>query len=197
MNYETPSLAPGLLLASPALSDPNFKEAVVLLGHHDEDGALGWVLNGRALGPASTLLVDSGLTPPGTRLSGPSYARHVRLGGPVLPGSAWLLFQRTPEIPSYDGQTPLDEDYAVTSNSDAITALANGNGPLNFRLVLGYAGWGPKQLETEIQAGAWLPAALDPELLLLADPETLWSVAYQRSVGALPVAFNTMARGRA
>ena len=190
-------LAPGLLLASPALGDPNFSRSVVLLAQHDEEGALGWVLNGRALGPAGELLRKAGLVPSGARLpKGGSYGSPARVGGPVMPGSAWLLYGRAPGQASWEGEHDLGGAFAVTASKLAIDAVARGEGPDRFRVLLGYAGWGPGQIETEIQSGAWLPAALDGDLLFRLDASELWEAAYQSSVGAMPASFSA-SRGSA
>lgn len=215
MSMESVSLAPGLLLAAPALGDPNFTHSVVLLGHHDAGGAFGWVINGRPLVPARQLLEEADLTPPGVTLSGPSFESLTRIGGPVLPGSAWLLFEAPPDSAGAFGQAELigpagttelaeepgvhhlGERYWITGNRDFIEALARGQGPGTFRLFLGYAGWGPQQLENEIQAGAWLPASFDGPLLFGHEPDELWDVAYLRAVGAPPAVFTSTTRGSA
>ena len=218
---ESVSLAPGLLLAAPALGDPNFAHSVVLLGHHDAEGAFGWVINGRPLVPARQLLVEAELTVPGVTLEGACFESLTRIGGPVLPGSAWLLFEAPPGASGAPGQTGqtglageisqigqagqaeepgvhhLGDHFWITGNRDLIEALARGQGPHTFRLFLGYAGWGPQQLETEIQAGAWLPAPFDGALLFGHEPDELWDVAYRRAVGAPPAAFTSTSRGSA
>ena len=90
------TLAPGLLLAAPNLREPSFARTVVLLGQHDEDGAMGWVLNGRAIGGVRDVLKQADLVPPGVRLpTRGSYAGLVRSGGPVEVGTAWVNQHRT------------------------------------------------------------------------------------------------------
>mgnify|MGYP000935248292 CR=1 FL=1 len=79
----SPGLAPGLLLAAPRLEDPNFLRSVVLLGQHDDDGAIGWVLNGQPLPPVSRVLRDAGLVPDDVDLPPTdSYGSLVRVAGP-------------------------------------------------------------------------------------------------------------------
>ncbi|MCC6644945.1 MAG: YqgE/AlgH family protein [Polyangiaceae bacterium] len=191
-------LAPGLLLAAPRLGDPNFVKSVVLLGHHDEEGALGWVLNGKALGPVSRLLTDADLVPPGTSLpESTSYAGIVRVGGPVMPGSAWILFERPDGHTPWDPEHDLRDGHAVTGAREAVEALARGTAPARFRLILGYAGWGAGQLEGEIREGAWLPTQVDPTLLFDTPPDALWDSAYQVSLGTTPMAFTSTVRGQA
>ncbi len=182
------ALAPGLLLAAPRLEDPNFDRTVVLLGHHDDEGAVGWVLNGEAIASTEEVLRAAGLIAAASA-SAPSLAVPVRRGGPVSPGSAWLLFARAPSLPEWPGEIAIGDAHAVATAREAIQALARGDGPRRYRLLLGYAGWAPGQLEAEISAGAWLPAPLDAALLLEADVDTIWDVAYHRATGAGPGAF--------
>lgn len=202
------SLAPGLLLAAPRLGDPNFERSVVLLGQHDEEGALGWVLNGRALSPVGELLREAELVPDGVVLpEREAYLTAARIGGPVSPGSAWLLYRlgEGEELPDPVADAaptlPVGGRSAVSSSRELIEAVARGEGPPAFRLLLGYAGWGPMQLESEIQQGAWLPVSVELDLLVDPlfglEPEALWDAAYRVAVGASPMAFNSPEKGSA
>jgi putative transcriptional regulator len=197
-SLQSASLAPGLLLAAPRLGDPNFERSVVLLGHHDGEGALGWVLNGQALPPVGQILRDAGLVPDGVELpEADSYGSPARIAGPVMPGSAWLLFVKTPGSPVFPGELALGDNHAITGAREIIEAVARGEGPREFRLLLGYAGWGPGQLEGEIGEGAWLPASLDASLLFASDADELWDAAYQTTVGAHAFSFTTGPKGSA
>jgi putative transcriptional regulator len=186
-------LAPGFLLAAPNLRDPNFNKTVVLLGRHDDEGALGWVINGRALGPAVELFKTSGLFAEGTVFPDvASFRRIASVGGPVAPQTGWLLFRSG--MHEVDGQLDLGGGLAVTGEASAFTAfvesaMSNGGGT-EFRLVLGCAGWAPGQLEAEISSGAWLPAPLDVDLLFEHDGDAAWDEAYHRTIGAAPATFS-------
>ena len=191
------SLAPGFLLAAPRLGDPNCERTGVLLGHHDEEGALGWVLNGKGLMPVRKILADASLVPPGVTLPHtPSYVAHARIGGPVAQGSVWLIHEREGEAQPGEGVHDLGGGFIATGARAAVEAVARGEGPAFFHLVLGYAGWGPGQLDGEIQRGAWLPVDFDPRLLRSHDTGALWDEAY-RSVGTTPLAFTSTTRGSA
>src|SRR5690606_25318028 len=88
------TMAPALLLAAPRLRDPNFERTVVLLGKHEEEGALGWILNGASLHPVGELLRAAELVPPaGEYPDTRSFRRSARVGGPVHPESGWLLYR--------------------------------------------------------------------------------------------------------
>lgn len=192
----TNDLAPGLLLAAPRLGDPNFERTVVLLGRHEPDGSLGWVINGRALPAVRDLLESSGLVPLGVKLpeTGP-FMLPARLGGPVGPSSGWLLYRRMPEPMA--GEIDVGPDLAVSGDASALVAVMRGQGPRDFRLLIGYAGWGPGQLEGEVRAGGWLPTALDSALVFDTPAERLWDAAYRRFIGTAPAAFTSTRRGSA
>src|SRR5687767_11768208 len=108
-------LAPGLLLAAPRLADPNFEKTVVLLGRHDGEGALGWVINGRELAPVGELIIASELFPKETRIpSGPSFQRVACVGGPVAPATGWLMYRRNDDQDPLPGELSLGGELAVT-----------------------------------------------------------------------------------
>jgi putative transcriptional regulator len=183
-------LAPGLLLAAPSLHDPNFAKTVVLLGRHDGEGALGWVINGQELAPVAELLRASELFPADTMFPpGECFQQIARVGGPVAPATGWLVYRRLSE--AMPGELTLGPDLAVTGEASAFSALVRGQGPPDFRLVLGCAGWGPGQLETEISEGAWLPAGLEVDLLFGGSEQGIWDEAYQRAIGAVPAVFSS------
>ena len=190
------ALAPGLLLASPRLGDPSFDHTVVLLAHHDDQGALGWVINGQPLMPVRELLVSSGLWTRGKDLpASTSFDRLARLGGPVDPVTGWLLYRHS--HPAMSNELPVGPGLTVSGDSDSLLSVLNGKGPSEFRMVIGYSGWGPGQLETEIRDGAWLPAAVDPGLVFDTPNDEIWHEAYKRTVGASPGAFTGGRRGQA
>src|SRR5262249_875381 len=88
-------LAPGMLLAAPALNDPNFAKSGILLGRNDSDGSLGWVINGRQLTPVHELLRTSELIPAGAAVpKSTAFERRATVGGPVANNAAWLLYRR-------------------------------------------------------------------------------------------------------
>jgi putative transcriptional regulator len=191
------ALAPGLLLAAPPLGDPNFGRSVVLVAQHGEQGALGWVINGVEIVSVAQLLRDAGLTPDATQLPDtPAYQAKVRVGGPVSPRSAWLLYLRAPKW-EHSGEISLSEHWAATGARELVESVAQGTGPDEFLLLLGYAGWAPGQLDHEIRAGAWLPVRIDEQLAFGANTEGMWQRAYETLVGVSPLAFAAMRPGSA
>ena len=191
----TDDLAPGMLLAAPSLRDPNFMHSVVLLGRSGDDGALGWVVNGRELMSVRELLTSSELIPPGTTVpDSPAFASAVRLGGPVAPAAGWLVYRRQPD--PMPGEITVGADIGVTGEMAAFSALMEGKGPADFRMLLGCAGWAPGQLEAEISAGAWLPAPVEAGLVMDSQAAFVWDEAYHLTVGTEPAAFSRH-RGKA
>lgn len=185
---ENDDLAPGLLLAAPSLHDPNFEKTVVLLGRSGEEGALGWVINGRELMSVHELFTSSDLLPAGAAVpAAQGFTRAACVGGPVAPAAGWLVYRRLAE--ALAGEIAVGAEIGVSGELSAFTDLLRGSGPAQFRLLLGCAGWAPGQLEAEIGAGAWLPAPVDIALLFETPLDEIWDEAYQRSVGAGPAAF--------
>ncbi len=191
-------LAPGLILATPPLGDPNFSRSVVLLGAHTDDGSLGWVVNGAQVAPVARLLRDAGIVPEDAPLpTTECYERSARVGGPVSPRSAWLLYLRHPRF-EHDGEIVLTQRWCATGDRSVMDAIARGQGPDDFRVMLGYAGWGPGQLDNEIRSGAWMPAVIDEDTVFGSNnTATLWNRAYETIVGVSPFAFTSLKPGSA
>ena len=172
----TDPLAPALLVAMPQLLDPNFKRSVVLLVHHDAEGTFGVVLNRTTeiLAPelCESIEVDWRGEPDAS----------VHWGGPVQPQTGWVLF----DGPDSDD----DEVRDVTSglhfagSLDVLRRMAT-TPPDRLRVMLGYAGWGPGQLELELTEGAWLVAPVDPHTVFDVDLEEMWGYVV-RSLGIEP-----------
>ncbi len=182
------AIEPGFLLAAPRLGDPNFEGAVVLLGVHDDEGSLGWTLNGPLVDDAATIVRATSLVSAGDTL--PAAFSHPALrGGPVSPASVWILYQREHQAPLLPGSIAIGEQISVTGSVEALRRLIAGSGPKTFRLIVGYAGWGPGQLAGELSRGAWLPGAADASILFGKDTTTLWQRAYRKTIGNVPQAF--------
>jgi putative transcriptional regulator len=169
----TRSLAGQLLVAEPGLGDPNFSHTVVLMVQHDGQGALGLVLNrpyGRA--PAGELL---------KRLGVPDAAAHGDIelcyGGPVQPEVGMVVHSAEYVLPDTRRVTT---ELSVTSSPEILRAIGTGHGPERAIAILGYAGWGPGQLESEIVAGSWFTIPADPALVFAADPAGKWPEAVKR-----------------
>jgi putative transcriptional regulator len=179
-------LAPGFLVAAPPLGDPNFDRSVVLVAAHGEDGAFGWVINGRPVMTLSELLLRADITKsPVAGLTG-----SVRVGGPVSPEQAWLVYPEQERFADVEGQVDVGPGVLACASRRALELLAEGAASTKLFGLLGYAGWAPGQLENEIRVGAWLPVDLDVGLVFEVPREQLWQRAYQQ-VGATPMAFSS------
>jgi len=190
------SLAPGLLLASGQLGDPFFEKSVVVLARHDERGSLGWVVNGRRLASMRDILKATALAPELDRYaSSPALERPARFGGPVERASGWVLYRRD-AVGSFEGEMPIGDSLGITAHLSALRALLTSAAPRDFLFLLGYAGWGPEQLESEVAEGAWLPAQMNAELLF-TDEERMWQEAYGHTLGGGVAAFTSTRGGSA
>jgi len=174
------SLAPTLLLAMPQMVDPNFARSVVLLCKHEREGAMGLVVNRRTDTRAANMVV---LDPPPKRDSG----LEIWVGGPVEPQRGWLLL-------GYDPCTAeslaIGEGMYLSASADVLRRIIEGDGAegkTQHRFLLGYAGWGGGQLESELAASAWLTADVSTDLVFHTDPERMWETAI-RSLGIDPYA---------
>ncbi len=184
-------LAPGLLVAAPPLGDPNFDQSVVLLAAHGDDGAFGWVMNGRNLMTLSELLVRAEVTASEVDVPG-----VVRVGGPVSQEQIWLVYRSEERFEGVEGQFEVGVGITACASRQALEAIANGAHSSSIVGLAGYAGWAPKQLENEIRGGAWLPTDVAPSLLFDVPSAELWRKAYER-IGTTPIAFTSRTVGSA
>jgi len=160
------SLSGHLLIASPSLWDPNFRRSVVLVGHHDDDGAVGVVLN--RVSAVSALEA----APAFGRLVGQDDV--VFVGGPVQPQAAVLLADF--EDPAGAGVLAFGSIGFLAGDADPETV----RGVRRARLFAGYAGWGTGQLEGEIEEGSWIQEPATPQDVFSDDPAGLWSSVLRR-----------------
>jgi putative transcriptional regulator len=176
------SLAPSLLLSMPQLTDPNFNRTVVLLCKHSDEGAFGLVVN-RPLVTTGRVVVN--LDPPVS----PEHDLQVWVGGPVEPQRSWILVGDDPDQDEASGVRIADALYLSTS-PELLRKLLDPAPPPRARLVVGYSGWGPGQLEAELQASAWLISDVDRDLIFDTPADRMWEKAIRR-LGADPAALQT------
>jgi putative transcriptional regulator len=180
------SLAPIFLLSMPQLKDPNFSRTVVLLCKHSEDGAFGLVIN-RPLLTSGTVTVK--LDPPVST----DRELEIWIGGPVEPHRSWILVGQEPdEAEDLRGMRVADNLYLSTS-PELLRRLLEPSPPPMARLIVGYSGWGPGQLEAELDESSWLISDVDRDLIFHTPSDQLWEAAIRR-LGADPAALH-MSRG--
>jgi putative transcriptional regulator len=171
-----------LLIAMPTMADPRFERTVVFMCAHNADGAMGLVIN-RELESLSfdDLLEQVGVEDPEcTELP-------ILFGGPVETGRGFVLHS---DDYMREGTLEVSDGVALTATIDILKAIAEGDGPRHRLLALGYAGWAPGQLESEIQANGWLTVEADSDIMFAAPFEQRWS----RALGKLGIDSSRLAR---
>lgn len=167
-----------LLIAMPAMEDPRFSRAVVYICAHSADGAMGLIINQHAPNiDFVELLRQLNVTSDEDAIHLPPslQAMAVHVGGPVESGRGFVL--HSADYYSKDSTLPIDEEVSLTATVDILRAIAHGNGPDQALLALGYAGWGPGQLESEFQANGWLHCPASSDILFDPDVETKYARA--------------------
>jgi putative transcriptional regulator len=188
-------LAPGFLVASPALRDPNFLRTVVLLVEHGPGGSLGFIVN-RPSSLSFDRVVDSlGLeasddTSAAGRHGDPTRSDHgaplvpfpLYVGGPVSPQSGWILFDpRKASEADLTDAVLLADDVALSASRALLETMARATSfPGSRLLAMGYAGWGGGQLDEELERGVWLPASLSHQVLFDIEPQERWASVLRR-----------------
>jgi putative transcriptional regulator len=155
-----------MLVATPAMSDDRFSRSVIYMCAHSSEGAMGIVVNQPAPNiKFPDLLVQLDVIPETELILVKSRREHVKVlkGGPVETGRGFVL--HSSDFFIENSTLPIDEGICLTATLDILKAIAKGDGPANAILALGYAGWAPGQLETEIQGNGWLHFPADPELI--------------------------------
>jgi putative transcriptional regulator len=160
---EQDALAPGLLIAMPQLTDPNFEGSVILMLEHNEEGSFGIVVN-NPVEAAITLHSEKGEDVP--------VIENVFLGGPVAPHVCMVL--HSSEWSGERSQALIDGLY-MSEPSHAVPQLLERT-DVSFRFIMGYSGWGPGQLAGELAHGAWLCSPVTADLVLNTVPEDQWSI---------------------
>jgi len=160
-----------LLIAMPAMADPRFAQSVIYLCAHTAEGAMGLVLNRPLQRPSFDDLLrqlEVAPVPP---------ARRIRLcqGGPMDNARGFVL--HTSDWTG-EGSLRVHKGLALTASLDVLKAIAEGGGPREGILALGYAGWGPGQLDAEIQQNAWLSVPADETIVFDGDDDTKWRRAF-------------------
>ena len=165
-----PYLTGQLLVAMPGLTDPRFSRTVIYMCAHNADGAMGLVLN-RTIESLTFPDLLSQLDIEGTGAGAPI---RIHFGGPVESGRGFVLHSA-----DYvqDATMVVDNTVALTATIDILKAIAQGAGPRQKLLALGYAGWGAGQLDAEIKANGWLSVPADEELVFGGDLDGKWMKA--------------------
>jgi putative transcriptional regulator len=178
-----------LIIAMPALGDPRFSHSVILICAHSNDGAMGLIVNK----PMDDLSFSELLTHLDIPQAEKGRDIRVQFGGPVERGRGFVL--HSTDFESGQATMTLPGDLAMTATLDILEALARGEGPRRAVLALGYAGWGPGQLEEEIGRNDWLTAEMSDDLIFSPDNDAKWGKAL-KGLGIDPISLSSAA-GRA
>ncbi|HET7824095.1 MAG TPA: YqgE/AlgH family protein [Anaeromyxobacter sp.] len=173
-------LAPGFLVAAPALRDPNFAGALVLMAEHHGGGALGFVVN--RPGPITVADLLGGVDAELRRVAEEKgrAGAPVLVGGPVQPERLWILFRPRPGEAMADGESvKVGDGLALGGSRELLESLVRAPSE-SYILLLGYAGWAPMQVEKEIAAGAWVPMPIASDLVFDIPLEKRWDTAVRR-----------------
>lgn len=159
------------LAAMPQMDDPRFQRRVIYICSHTDEGAMGLVINDPVPPlPFGTILKQLKICPDGADVELPP-ERDIRVlnGGPVEASRGFVL--HSPDYMTPGATVELQSGIALTASVEVLKAIYEGKGPMRAVMALGYAGWGPGQLEAEIQDNVWINCPADSELLF--DPDIL------------------------
>lgn len=172
------SLQGQFLLAMPSMGDPRFLRSVVYMVAHDSEGAMGFIINKRAEG---LLLGDILKDMPETVAKTGLVNLPVYVGGPVQNDRGFVL--HTSDYEKTQNSLSQELPIALTQSADVLVDAAHGRGPEKMRLFLGYAGWGPGQIEGELQDNAWLVCDANIAEIFTSQSDDL----YEKCVAAMGI----------
>ncbi len=162
----------------PRMTDRRFSRSVIYLCAHSEEGAMGLIINQRANHiTAPDLLERLGISPRSgnDEISNEILSLSIQVGGPVETGRGFVL--HSADYFAEDSTLSIEKDVCLTATIDILKAIAQGQGPNRALLALGYSGWSPGQLESEIQANGWLNCPADADLIFDHDLESKYARA--------------------
>ncbi len=168
-----------LLIAMPSMGDVRFERSVIFMCAHSEDGAMGLIINK----PAPDLRFGDLLEQLDLAHGDDTREIRVNFGGPVEHGRGFVLHSR--DYDSSESTLKVDSRFGMTATLDILEDISNGDGPRECLLALGYAGWGPGQLESEIQANGWLTCEASTEIVFQKGDGDKWTAALA-SLGISP-----------
>lgn len=183
------NLSGKLLIAMPGMGDPRFERSVVFLCAHSAEGAMGLIVNK----PAPDVSFRGLLEQLGIEAQPGTAEIRVHFGGPVEHGRGFVL--HSGDYRSNSSTLRVDDRFGMTATLDILEDIARGAGPAASILALGYSGWGPGQLESEILRNGWLTSEATPELVFSSQNAQKWERAL-RGLGIDPLTLSASA-GRA
>ncbi len=178
------SLKGSFLVSTPLMPDPRFEGQVIYICSHGVDGTVGVAINRPDPGlTLAQIMSEMNLNIPVADLP------PVYIGGPVSLEAAFILYRSEHKL---DTGMYIDNDITLTRDKEMLTAISEGNGPKDYLFVLGYAGWGPGQLEEELHDNGWLVLPGDNKIIFDLPDEDKWKAAAEQ-YGIDIVTFNESA----
>jgi putative transcriptional regulator len=163
-----------VLIAMPGMQDPRFARSIVYLCAHSAEGAMGLIVNKRA----DDLVWRDLFKRLGIPIGSVNAPRPVHYGGPVETGRGFVL--HSADYHAEEATLKVDTRISMTATLDVLQAMALGRGPDHAIVALGYAGWAPGQLESELQMNGWLLCEPDEELVFGDDDSGKWDRALKK-----------------
>lgn len=163
-----------LLIALPGMADPRFEKSVIFMCAHSEDGAMGLIVNKPIEGLGFHDLIKNLDIP----LNGSAPDSPVLFGGPVGTERGFVL--HSGEYASPNATMPVTSEISLTATLDILQAIAEGHGPQRSIFTLGYAGWGPGQIEDEIRMNGWIHCDADSRIVFETDMDEKWGAALRK-----------------
>ncbi len=171
MEQQTASLVDRCLIATPAIKDPIFASSLVYMCEHSESGSMGLVINHE-----TSQILDDVFQQLDIQCENDTIKNQpVYVGGPVQLEQGFVLHSNAGH---WQNSVEVSNGIHLTSSLDILQAVANGKGPQDYLVIMGFSGWASGQLESELQQNSWLTAACNADLLFHQKPEDKWQVAF-------------------
>ena len=171
MTQQTASLVDKCLIATPAIKDPIFASSLVYMCEHNEHGSMGLVVNHE-----TSQILDDIFSQLNIECEDESIRNQpVYIGGPVQLEQGFVLHSNAG---NWQNSVEVSSGINLTSSLDILQAIADGKGPEDYLVILGFSGWASGQLESELQQNSWLTSTCSADLLFHQKPEDKWQVAF-------------------
>jgi len=171
MTQQTASLVDKCLIATPAIKDPIFASSLVYMCEHSASGSMGLVVNHETSQVLDDLFRQLNIECHDERIRN----QPVYIGGPVQLEQGFVLHSGSG---NWQNSIEITSGIHLTSSLDILQAIARGQGPEDYLVILGFSGWASGQLESELQQNSWLTSACNADLLFHEKPENKWQVAF-------------------
>jgi putative transcriptional regulator len=171
MNQQTASLVDKCLIATPAIKDPIFASSLVYMCEHNQNGSMGLVVNHETSQILDDIFQQLNIECNDDRIR----SQPVFIGGPVQLEQGFVLHSGGGH---WQNSIEVSSGIHLTSSLDILQAIASGQGPDDYLVILGFSGWASGQLESELQQNSWLTSTCSADLLFHQKPEDKWQVAF-------------------